>query len=575
MIKKFIPYYKPHFKLFALDMICAFIIAGIDLVFPMFTRTVVNDILPEGDMRTLYVLGLGMLGLVVIRTICTYVVDKWGHIVGVRMEHEMRNDIFAHIQTLSFSYFDNNKTGNIMSKIVNDLRDITELAHHGPEDLFISLIMIVGSFFILLGINVQLTLIIFAFIPFIIWFAIIQRKNMMKAFRGQKKEIGNVNSDIESSISGIRVSKSFTNEEFEMKKFQAGNDRFRKIREEAFTHMGVFSTGVQFFTTFLKVFVIVAGGFFFYKGYIDIGDLFAYVLYISFFLQPIIKLSQFMQQFQDGMAGFERFIEVMETEPEVEDKEDAIRLKDVVGKVRFENVTFSYNDSGENVIKDINYTIESGKTVALVGPSGGGKTTLCHLIPRFYDTTDGKITIDGKNIKDLTLTSLRRNIGLVQQDVFLFTGTIKENILYGDINASDEKVIEAAKNANIHDFIMSLENGYDTDIGEKGIKLSGGQKQRLSIARVFLKNPPILILDEATSALDNQTEMIIQESLKKLSKGRTTIVIAHRLSTIRNADEIIVLTNEGIKEQGNHKMLMEQSGIYARLYNSQFNEESF
>ena len=575
MIKKFIPYYKPHFKLFALDMICAFMIAGIDLIFPMFTRTVVNDILPEGDMRTLYILGLGMLGLVLLRTICNYVVDKWGHIVGVRMEYEMRNDLFSHIQTLSFSYFDDNKTGNIMSKIVNDLRDITELAHHGPEDLFISAIMIVGSFFILLGINVQLTIIIFAFIPFIIWFAIVQRKNMMKAFRGQKKEIGNVNSSIESSISGIRVSKSFTNEKFEMKKFLKGNNSFREIREEAFTRMGVFSTGVQFFTTFLKVLVIVAGGYFFYKGEINIGDLFAYVLYISFFLQPIIKLSQFMQQFQDGMAGFERFVEVMETEPEVEDRKHAVKLDGVWGDIKFEDVTFSYRDSVENVIKNINYTVENGKTVALVGPSGGGKTTLCHLIPRFYDTTSGKITIDGVDIKDLTLDSLRQNIGLVQQDVFLFTGTIKENILYGDIDATDEKVIEAAKDANIHDFIMSLENGYNTDIGEKGIKLSGGQKQRISIARVFLKNPPILILDEATSALDNQTEIIIQKSLKKLSKGRTTLVIAHRLSTIRNADEIIVLTNEGITEQGNHDTLMEQDGIYADLYLSQFKEDSF
>lgn len=573
MLKKFIPYYKPHLKLFVLDMICAFMIAGIDLIFPMFTRTVVNDILPGGDMRVLGILSLAMFGLVIVRTICNYVVDKWGHIVGVRMEYDMRNDLFTHIQQLSFSYFDENETGNIMSKIVNDLRDITELAHHGPEDLFISLIMIIGSFFILLGINVQLTLIIFAFIPFVIWFAIAQRKNMIKAFRGQKKAIGNVNSRLESSISGIRVAKSFTNENYELDKFLEGNDEFKDVKEQSYTYVGVFTTGIQFFTTFLKVLVILAGGYFFYQGKIDIGDLFAYVLYVSFFLQPIIKLSQFMEQYQDGMAGFERFIEIMEMEPEVEDKLDGIVLENVKGDIEFDNVGFNYSDSGEYVIKNINYTIKNGKTVALVGPSGGGKTTLCHLIPRFYDVTSGKITIDGIDIKDLTLTSLRKNIGLVQQDVFLFTGTIKENILYGNINASDEEIIKAAKDANIHDHIMTLKNGYDTDIGEKGVKLSGGQKQRISIARVFLKNPPILILDEATSALDNQTEIIIQKSLKKLSEGRTTIVIAHRLSTIRNSDEIIVLTNKGITEKGNHAELMELGGVYSELYNSQFKEE--
>lgn len=573
MIKRFINYYKPHLNLFALDMICAFLIAGIDLIFPMFTRTVVNDILPNGNMRTLWILSMAMFGLVIVRTICNYIVDKWGHIVGVRMEYDMRNDLFTHIQKLSFSYFDENKTGNIMSKIVNDLRDISELAHHGPEDLFISLIMIIGSFFILLRINVVLTLIIFASIPFIIWFSIAQRKKMMMAFRGQKREIGNVNSQIESSISGIRVAKSFTNEDYELKKFLDGNDRFKTVKEQSYTYVGVFTTGIQFFTTFLKVLVILAGGIFYYNGKIDIGDLFAYVLYVGFFLQPIVKLSQFMEQFQDGMSGFERFIGVMDIEPEVEEKEEAIELKDVIGNIEFKDVAFRYNDSGKNVIKNINYKVDSGKTIALVGPSGGGKTTLCHLIPRFYDVTEGKILIDDLDIKDLTLLSLRRNIGLVQQDVFLFTGTIKENILYGNIKASDEEVIEAAKNANIHDYIMTLPNGYETDIGEKGVKLSGGQKQRISIARVFLKNPPILILDEATSALDNQTEIIIQESLRRLSKGRTTIVIAHRLSTIRDSDEIIVLTDKGITEKGNHEELMAEEGIYFELYNSQFKEK--
>ena len=516
MIKKFIPYYKPHIKLFTLDMICAFLIAGIDLVFPMFTRTVVNDILPEGNMRILWILSFAMFGLVIVKTICRYIVDKWGHIVGVRMEFDMRNDLFSHIQTLSFSYFDDNKTGNIMSKLVNDLRDITELAHHGPEDLFISLIMILGSFAILLSINVKLTLIIFAFIPFILLFSIRQRERMMKGFRGQRVEIGNVNAQIESSISGVRVAKSFTNEDYELDKFLEGNVKFKDVKEESYTNLGIFTTGIEFFTTFLKVLVVLAGGIFYYNGEIDLGDLFAYVLYISFFLQPIVKLANFMEQFQEGMAGFERFIAVMETEPEVEEKAGAIELSNVQGEVKFDDVAFSYEHSGRNVIKNINYTIDSGRTVAIVGPSGGGKTTLCHLIPRFYDVTHGKITIDGLDIRDLSLTSLRKNIGLVQQDIFLFTGTIKENILYGNIHASDEEVIEAAKNANIHDYIMTLENGYQTDIGEKGVKLSGGQKQRISIARVFLKNPPILILDEATSALDNTTEIIIQKALRKL-----------------------------------------------------------
>ncbi|WP_041701472.1 ABC transporter ATP-binding protein [Gottschalkia acidurici] len=570
MIKKFISYYKPHSKLFILDMFCALMIAVIDLIFPMFTRKVVNEIIPQGQLRTLYILGGVMLVLIIVRTICNYVVDRWGHIVGVRMEYDMRNDLFSHMQKLSFSYFDNNKTGNIMSRIVNDLRDITELAHHGPEDLFISLIMMVGSFFILLSINVKLTLLIFAFIPIIVWISVVQRKNMTKAFRGQKREIAGVNSRLENSISGIRVTKSFTNEDFEMEKFLEGNTKFKETREEAFVYIGIFSTGIQFFSKFLNLLAIVAGGWFYYNGSINIGDLLAYILYVTYFLQPIVKLSQFIQQYQDGMSGFERFIEIMEIEPEIEEKFGAIELKDVDGKIEFKDVSFNYNDSVENVISNINYTVESGKTVALVGPSGGGKTTLCHLIPRFYEVSSGKILVDNTDIKDLTLQSLRKNVGLVQQDVFLFTGTIKENILYGDINATDEEVIEAAKKANIHDFIMSLPKGYNTDVGEKGVKLSGGQKQRISIARVFLKNPPILILDEATSALDNENEIIIQESLEKLSEGRTTIVIAHRLSTIRNASEIIVLTNEGIVEQGNHDELINKNGIYSKLYNSQF-----
>lgn len=570
MIKRFISYYKPHWKLFALDMTCALIVAIVDLLFPIFSRNVVNDIIPNGEIRTLYILGGVMFGLVIVRTICNYIIDSWGHILGARMEYNMRNDLFTHIQKLSLNYFDNHRTGDIMSRIVNDLRNISELAHHGAEDIFISSLMLIGSFFILVRVNVALTLIIFAFIPIMIWFAMIQRRNMTRAFRAQRVEIGGVNSRIESSIAGVRVAKSFTNEEHEIEKFKEGNDRFKESMTEAFLVMGKFTSGINFFSKFLNLLVIVAGGWFYYHGTIDIGDLLAYILYVNFFLQPITKLAQFIQQYQDGMSGFERFIEVMDIEPDIIESENAIELKNVSGDIEFKDVSFSYSDSKEDVISNINYKIESGKTVALVGPSGGGKTTLSHLIPRFYEVSEGKILIDGIDIKDLTLNSLRKNIGLVQQDVFLFTGNIKENIIYGKLDASDEEVIEAAKKANIHDFIMSLPNGYETDIGEKGVKLSGGQKQRISIARVFLKNPPILILDEATSALDNENEIIIQESLDKLSEGRTSIIIAHRLSTIRNADEIIVLTDKGISEQGNHEDLMKKNGIYSKLYKSQF-----
>lgn len=569
LLKRFISYYKPHLKLFILDMICAFLMSGIDLVFPVFTQQVLDVHIPNGNMRALLIMALVMLGLYIVRAAFHYIVNYWGHVVGVRMEYDMRNDIFSHLQTLSFSYFDNVRTGKIMSRIVNDLRNVTELAHHGPEDLFISMVTLIGAFTILMFTNVWLTLIIFAFIPFMLWFGMNKRKKMGKAFRYVRRRIANVNARLENSISGIRVAQSYTNEDYEMDKFDEGNQEFKESREYAFKTMAEFTTGINFFSNMLKLAVLAFGGFFYFKGYITFGSLVAYFLYIEIFLQPIRRLMQFTQQFEEGMAGFERFVEIMDTKPEIKDKEDAVELKNVKGDIEIKDVTFSY-DGGGNVLENINLSIPSGQTLALVGPSGGGKTTLCHLIPRFYEIDKGQITIDGIDIRDIKLKSLRKNIGIVQQDVFLFAGTIKDNIAYGRGNATYDEVIEAAEKANIHDFIMSLENGYETYIGERGVLLSGGQKQRVSIARVFLKDPQILILDEATSSLDNETELKIQASLLELSKGRTTLVIAHRLSTIKHADEIVVITQKGIIERGSHEVLLEKGGHYSRLYKAQF-----
>ncbi|MCY6957519.1 ABC transporter ATP-binding protein [Clostridium brassicae] len=569
MLKKFISYYKPHMKLFVLDLFCAFMVAGIDLFYPMISREIINEIIPNYQLQRLYRIVIILGVLYIVKLLCNYVVDYWGHVVGVRMQYDMRKELFAHLQELPFSYFDDNKTGHIMSRIVNDLMEVSELAHHGPEDLFISLIMILGSFLALCTINFKLTLIVFIFVPVMFWFAIKKRVNMNNAFKDVRKRVANVNAKIENSISGIRVAKSFTNEKYEMKKFDEGNTEFRESREYAYKTMAEFFSGIRFLIDMLNLIVIFAGGIFAYKRLITVGDLVAYFLYIGSFMQPIRRLTAFVEQYQSGMTGFERFVEIMSVEPEIKDKEDAIELKDVEGYISFNNVSFNYDDK-KSILSSINLEVEKGKTLAFVGPSGGGKTTLCHLIPRFYEVTEGNIFIDGKNIKDVTLKSLRQNIGIVQQDIFLFGGTIKENILYGNANASDEEIVQAAQNANIHEFIMSLPYGYDTYVGERGIKLSGGQKQRISIARVFLRNPPILILDEATSALDNATEIIIQKSLEELSKNRTTIVVAHRLSTIKNADEIIVLTNNGIQEKGNHENLIEKDGIYSKLYKAQF-----
>lgn len=569
IINRFIKYYKPHKKLFFVDMFCALLVASVDLAFPMLSKIALQEYLPKEDIRPFVIFIFALFIMQILRAIFQYIVDYWGHILGVRMEYDMRKDLFEHLQSLSFRFYDKNRTGHIMSRMINDLNEMTELAHHGPEDLFLSMIMLIGSFFALLIIQWKLALTVYIFIPILVWFVIKQRGKMSKSFKQVKKKIAVVNAQLESSISGIRVSKAFANEDFEIEKFNEGNLKFRISKNAAYKNLAVFMCGVHFVTNILNVVVLGMGGFLIYKGEMDYADLIAFTLYVNSFLMPIRRLSNFVQQFESGMTGFERFVEIMEEKSLITDKEGAINLSQVKGDISFDNVSFSYNNH-EKVLKDINLDIKAGKTLALVGPSGGGKTTLCHLIPRFYDIDKGIIKIDNVNIKDMKIKSLRSNIGLVSQDVFLFAGTIKDNILYGRINASDEEIVEAAKNAEIHDFITSLPEGYNTDVGERGLRLSGGQKQRISIARVFLKNPKILILDEATSALDNETEIKIQRALEKLSKGRTTIVIAHRLSTIKNADEIVVITEDGIKEQGAHEELLNKKGIYEKLYNAQF-----
>ena len=569
MLRSFAHYYKPHWKLFVFDMICALVAAGCDLVYPVVSRNIINTYIPDKNIRLILTWCAALLVIYIIQTVMQYFMQYQGHIVGVRMQADMRRDVFEHLQKLPFSYFDEHKTGVIMSRIVNDLMDISEFAHHGPEDLFISLVTVVGAFIILCTVNVPLTLITFAVLPFLVLFIIKKRSAMTMAFRENRIEIAEVNASLENSIAGIRVSRAFTGEREEEKKFAENNQRYVTVRERSYRVMAEFFSGTNFLTSLMNVVILAAGGYCVYRGVINVGDMVAYMLFINMFVNPIKKLIQFVEMFQNAITGYVRFHELMNVKPE-QDEKGAIELKDVRGEIVFDDVTFHYDENKE-VLSHISLTFPQGKMVAIVGPSGGGKTTLCHLIPRFYEISGGSILVDGHDIRDVTRASLRRQIGIVQQDVFLFTGTIFDNIAYGKLGASREEVYEAAKKANIHDYIMSLPEGYDTFVGERGVKLSGGQKQRISIARVFLKNPPILVLDEATSALDNVTENYIQDSLDDLCKNRTTIVVAHRLSTIKNADEIIVMDRDGIEERGTHEELLARgNGIYKELYEAQF-----
>ena len=569
MLKSFIHYYKPHWKLFVFDMVCALVAASCDLMYPVISRNIINTYIPDKNLRLILTWCVALLVIYLVQAIMQYFMQYQGHVVGVRMQADMRRDVFEHLQKLPFSYFDEHKTGVIMSRIVNDLMDISEFAHHGPEDLFISLVSVVGSFIILCTINIPLTLITFAVLPFLILFVVKKRTAMTIAFRKNRIEIAEVNASLENSIAGVRVARAFTGEQEEAKKFDENNQRYVTVRERAYRVMAEFFSGTNFLTSLMNVVVLTGGGYCVYRGVINVGDMVAYMLFINMFVNPIKKLIQFVEMFQNAITGYTRFQELMNIEVEQEEP-DAVDLKDVRGEITFDNVSFQYNE-GKEVLSNISMTFPQGEMVAIVGPSGGGKTTLCHLIPRFYEITQGSICIDGQDIRKVTRRSLRSKIGIVQQDVFLFTGTIFDNIAYGKLGASREEVYEAAKKANIHDYIMSLPEGYDTFVGERGVKLSGGQKQRISIARVFLKNPPILILDEATSALDNVTENYIQDSLDELCKNRTTIVVAHRLSTIKNADEIIVMDRDGIQERGTHTQFLEKdNGIYRELYEAQF-----
>ena len=568
-LKRMLSYYKPYLGTFFLDMFFAIVSSVIALVIPLAVRTITAEIpnmTPESGLHKIYAIGALLIALVIIQFIANYYISYVGHVMGAKMEYDMRAEIFSHYQKLSFSFFDDQKVGQLMSRITSDLFEITELLHHGPENIVISLIKIAGAFVILAGISGYLSIAAFIMLPFMFAFAYILNKRMRRAFRQNRVKIAEINTQIEDNLSGIRVVKSFANEDIEREKFKVGNDGFLAAKRASYLNMGVFHSGMTAFTLLINIIVIVSGGVLMTKGLVAVPDFVAFLLYINIFTEPVRTLVDFTEQFQNGYTGFERFVEMISIEPDIEDKEDAVELTDVKGDIEFSDVSFKYKDGAHRVLRHINLNVPAGSYVALVGSSGGGKTTLCSLIPRFYDVTNGSIKIDGKDIRDVTLKSLRDNIGIVQQDVYLFAGTVIDNISYGRPGATREEIIEAAKLANANDFIMGLPEGYDTDIGQRGVKLSGGQKQRISIARVFLKNPPILIFDEATSALDNESENIVKESLERLAKDRTTLVIAHRLSTIRNAERILVLTEKGIEESGTHEELMAKQGIYAALY---------
>ncbi len=576
MLKRFLSYYRPHKKMLILDMGASLLISVIGMVYPIVTNKMLNVYIPEKMYSTIVIAGIIVLALYALRMGLRYFVDYYGHIIGVKMQSQMRKDLFRHLQKLPFRFYDNNETGKIMTRITSDLFEVCELAHHGPENLLISSVMIILSFSYLLSIDWILTLIIFLCVPVLVVVTFYCRRAMKQAFDDRRKSNAIINASVESSITGIRVTKAYTNSEKEVEKFTVGDDSFVNSSGRAYSAMARFHSSTTFVTDVFNVFILIAGGLFLYSGRISFGDYSTFIVSVNLFLGPVNTLIGFMEQFQNGTSGFRRFVEVMEEEPE-EDRQGAKELEDVKGEIEFRNVTYAYGENAD-VLKNVNMHLPKGRKLALVGPSGGGKTTICHLLPNFYklkEETGGAILIDGTDIRDITLDSLRRNIGIVQQDVFLFVGSIKDNILYGRPDATDEEVIEAAKKANIHEYVMTLPNGYDTEIGERGVRLSGGQKQRLSIARVFLKDPAILILDEATSALDNTTEVLIQEALDELCKGRTTLVVAHRLSTIRNADEIAVVIDGEIKERGTHEELIALGGTYKDLYALQFRDNDF
>lgn len=567
-LKKLVRYYKPYLGTFILDMILAMMSAAVALVIPLVVRFITSKVAymsADEALKNITIIVIVLFILVLIQWGCNYYISNYGHVMGAKIEYDMRAEIFNHYQKLSYSFYDDQKVGQLLSRITSDLFDITELLHHGPENITISLIKIVGALCILSSIDLRLTLAAFILVPVMLVFAYFLNKRMKTAFKRNRVRIGEINAQIEDNLSGIRVVKSFANEDIECEKFKKGNDAFLEAKKNSYHYMGTYNAGLTAFTTMINVIVIAVGGAGITKGWVNLTDFVTFLLYINIFTEPVKVLIDFTEQFQNGYSGYERFLEILSVEPEIKEKPDATELKDVKGEVTFDNVSFKYKDGSDEVLSGINLNVRPGEYVALVGPSGVGKTTLCSLIPRFYEATGGSIRIDGTDIKDVTLKSLRDHIGVVQQDVYLFMGSIKENIRYGRPDATDEEVVAAAKLANAHEFIESFENGYDTDIGQRGVKLSGGQKQRLSIARVFLKNPPILIFDEATSALDNESEQIVQESLEKLAKNRTTLVIAHRLTTIENAEEILMLTEEGIKEKGTHKELMELDGEYAHM----------
>lgn len=569
MFKRFVSYYRPHWKLFALDLVAASVLSGVDLVFPMLSRDMINEYIPDKNVEMLLRLAVLIGALFVLRMGCTYFMNYWGHVMGARMEKAMRKDLFEHYLTLPYKFYDENKTGKLMSRLVNDLRDIAEMAHHVPEDAFISTLMLVGSLGLLMTINVPLTLILTAMVVVLLVYSYLMRNQMQTAFRQQRERTAVINAQIENSISGIRLCQSFVNESHEAQRFESVNQHHYESLQSAYKAMGQFTAGTHFLADVMNLGIMVIGGLFAVKGWINLGDLVAYLLFTSFFMRPIKQVIGMIQQIQSGMTGFERFHEIMEITPNIQDPEKPVVFEDIAGDIAFENVSFHY-DAEKPILKTLNLEIPRGKHIALVGPSGVGKSTIIQLIPRFYDVVGGRITLDGQDIRNLSLSQLRRSIGIVQQDVFIFHGTILENILYGCPEATMDQVVSAAKQAYIHDFIEGLPEGYQTLVGERGVKLSGGQKQRLSIARVFLKNPPIVILDEATSSLDNASERYVQQALEALSVGKTTITVAHRLTTVMHADQILVLQGSEVVEKGTHDQLLAVEGLYAKLYYSQF-----